>query len=56
VPGKSWVGERLAMRMPLETFRKLIAAKDVAIKMGSTVFQLSEEHKTILTRLNERMR
>jgi len=43
VPGRLWVGERLVFLIPYEDFAKLINAKRVSIKMGTTTFDLNDE-------------
>jgi hypothetical protein len=43
VPGRQWIGERMIFRIPYVTFKKLAAAKHLAIKMGPTNFDLSED-------------
>jgi hypothetical protein len=55
VPGRRWVGERLAMRMPLGTFTKLTSSKTASIQMGATVFEISDDHKRALMELTKRM-
>jgi hypothetical protein len=55
VPGRRWVGERLAMRMPLGTFTKLTSSKTASIKMGATVFEISDDRKRALMELTKRM-
>jgi hypothetical protein len=55
VPGHRWVGERLAMRMPLGTFTKLTSSKTASIKMGPTEFEITDDHKRALMELTKRM-
>ncbi|HEX6730749.1 MAG TPA: hypothetical protein VF074_12080 [Pyrinomonadaceae bacterium] len=43
VPGRLWIGERMIFRIPYVTFKKLAAAKHLAIKVGPTNFDLSED-------------
>jgi hypothetical protein len=43
VPGRLWIGERMDFLVPYEDFLKMIAAEKVAIKMGSVVFEFSDE-------------
>jgi hypothetical protein len=43
VPGRRWVGERLAFLIPYEDFAKLVNAKTLSIKMGSTSFELNDQ-------------
>jgi hypothetical protein len=43
VPGRLWVGERLAFLIPYEDFAKLVNAKRLSIKMGTTTFDLNNE-------------
>jgi hypothetical protein len=43
VPGRLWIGERMVFRVPYESFKKLSAAKHLAIRMGPTNFDLSED-------------
>jgi hypothetical protein len=55
VPGRRWIGERLAMRMPMGTFSKLLNSKMASIKLGGTVFTITDEQKRALMELNKRM-
>lgn len=48
VPGRLWIGERMVFSVPLEEYRKLAAAKELAIKMGSVRFDLDEDARTSL--------
>ena len=43
VRGRTWVGERLVFRMPLETFHRMANAKTAAIKMAGDKFELTQE-------------
>jgi hypothetical protein len=43
VPGRLWIGERMIFSIPYESFQKLAAAQRVAIKMGPTSFDLSDD-------------
>lgn len=40
---RTWVGERLVFRMPLETFIRIANAQSAAIKMGEARFELRRE-------------
>lgn len=51
VPGRLWIGERMVFRIPYENFKKLAAAKHLAIKMGPTNFDLSKEALASLRKL-----
>jgi hypothetical protein len=42
VPGRLWVGERLVFLIPYQEFEKLVNAKRLAIKMGTTTFELDD--------------
>jgi hypothetical protein len=48
VKGRTWVGERIVFKIPLEKFDKLASAKELAIKMGSVVFPLNDEARESL--------
>ena len=48
VKGRTWVGERMIFNIPLEKFEKLAGAKELAIKMGGTLFPLSDEARESL--------
>jgi len=48
VKGRTWIGERIVFSIPLEKFEKLAGAKEVAIKMGGTLFPLSDETRESL--------
>jgi len=48
--GKPWISEHIALRMPLEIFEKLTAAKEVVIQLDATKFTVAEEQ---LARLRE---
>jgi len=48
VKGRTWVGERMIFNIPLEKFEVLTAAKELAIKMGPTLFPLSDEARDSL--------
>jgi hypothetical protein len=43
VKGRTWVGERMIFNIPFEKFERLASAKELAIKMGPTLFLLSDE-------------
>lgn len=43
VRGKPWIGEKMVFLISPEDFRKLAAAKTLAIKMGDETFEFSEE-------------
>jgi hypothetical protein len=43
VPGKPWVSEHIALRMPLEIFEKITSAKEVEIQMDALKFTLGNE-------------
>ena len=47
-PGRRWIGERMVFSVPLEDFRKLAAAKQLAIKIGSVTIELNEDARTSL--------
>jgi hypothetical protein len=51
VPGKRWIGERIAMRMPLETYLKLARADSSVIQMGRTSFVIGSEQKVAMLKL-----
>jgi hypothetical protein len=53
VPGRLWIGERMVFRIPYMTFKKLAAAKHLAIKMGPTDFDLSEDALESIRRFAE---
>lgn len=48
VPGRLWIGERMVFPIPLEDYRKLAAAKELAIKMGAVRFDLDEDARRSL--------
>jgi len=48
VTGRTWVGERMIFNIPLEKFEKLAGAKELAIKMGGSLFPLSDEARESL--------
>jgi hypothetical protein len=51
VPGKRLIGERIVMRMPIETYRKLAKAKSSVIKLGKTSFAIGDEQKAAMLKL-----
>jgi len=53
LPGRRALGEVIAMKMPRETFLKLLSARQATIKMGGTRFDLSDSHRETLRRLAE---
>jgi hypothetical protein len=53
-PGRKMIGERIQMKMPAETYLKLAKAKKSAIKMGGTIFELSEDQKAAMLELGKR--
>ena len=54
-PGRKMIGERIQMKMPVETYLRLAKAKKSAIKMGGTVFELNDDHKAAMLELANRM-
>ena len=55
IRGRRWIGERIVMRMPRETFQRFATAKGTAIRMGSTVFEIDEAPKATMSELLKRM-
>jgi hypothetical protein len=51
VPRKRWIGERITMRMPLETYLKLARAGSSVIQMGRTSFVIGSEQKAAMLKL-----
>jgi hypothetical protein len=56
VPGRRVIGEVIAMKMPRDTFLKLLSAGQAAIKMGGTRFDLSDSHRETLRLLTDKAR
>ena len=56
VPGRRMIGEEIVMRMPYQTLIKLAAAKEAAIRMGGTRFDLNDNHREGLRALAEKGR
>jgi len=54
VPGRRMIGEQIVMRMPYQTLLKLAKAKQAAIRMGGTSFDLSDTHRKGLRALAEK--
>jgi hypothetical protein len=50
VPGRLWIGERMVFSIPYESFKKLAAARHLAIKMGAVSFELSDEARESIRR------
>lgn len=50
VPGRLWIGERMVFSIPYESFKKLAAARHLAIKMGAASFELSDEARESIRR------
>jgi hypothetical protein len=48
VKGRTWVGERMVFNVPVAKFEKLAAAKELAVKMGPTLFPLSDDARESL--------
>jgi hypothetical protein len=42
-PGKPWVGERMVFLIPYEEFKKIAAAKTLAVKLGGVSFDFDDE-------------
>ena len=55
IRGRRWIGERIIMRMPRETFQRFATAKGTAIRMGATVFEIGEAQKAAMRELLKRM-
>ena len=45
VPGRTWIGEQMVFKIPIEEYLKLAAAEKLAIKMGEVVFDFDEKAK-----------
>ena len=54
VPGRRMIGEQIVMRMPYQTLLKLADAKQAAIRMGTTKFDLTDNHRDRLRALAEK--
>ena len=48
VPGRQWLGERMIFLVPLEKFRKLASARELAVKLGAVVFPFPDESRAAL--------
>lgn len=53
VPGRLWIGERMVFSIPYESFKKLVAAKHLAIRLGAVSFELSDETRESIRRFAE---
>ena len=42
-PGKPWIGERMVFLIPYEEFKKIAAAKTLAVKLGGVSFDFDDE-------------
>lgn len=51
IPGRVWMGERIAFRMPYDTFLKITKAKEFAIKFDGVRFSVGETQKQALREL-----
>ena len=56
VPGRLWIGERMDFLVPYEDFLKMAASQKLAIKMGSVVFELSDEVRNSLRAFAEALK
>jgi hypothetical protein len=56
VPGRLWIGERMDFLVPFEDFLKMAAAEKLAIRMGSVVFELSDEVRDSLRAFAEALK
>lgn len=45
VPGRTWIGEKMVFKIPMEDYQKLAAAQKLAIKMGGVEFEFDEKAK-----------
>lgn len=43
VSGKPWIGERMVFLIPYEEFKKVAAAKSLAVKLGGVSFDFDDE-------------
>jgi hypothetical protein len=41
--GKPWIGERMVFLIPYEEFKKVAAAKSLAVKLGGVSFDFDDE-------------
>lgn len=53
VPGKPWMSEHIALRMPYEVFEKITKAKSFAIQMDDVTFQVGESELEQLRQFGE---
>lgn len=51
IPGRRFVGERIAMRMPIATLQRIANAESSAIRMGKTTFVIGPEQKAAMKEL-----
>jgi len=51
VQGKPWVGERMVFGVPKEKYVKLVAAKQLRVKLGDASFDFSREQIALLLRV-----
>lgn len=43
VPGKPWIGERMVFLIPYDEFKKVAAAKTLAVKLGGVSFDFDDD-------------
>jgi hypothetical protein len=48
VPGKPWLSEHIALRMPYEVFEKIARAKDIVIQMDAIKFTVENDALQVL--------
>jgi hypothetical protein len=48
VPGRLWVGERMAFLIPYEDFLKLAAAEKLSVKLGGVEFEFGDDARNAL--------
>ena len=53
VPGKAWISEHIALRMPYEVFEKITKAKSFAIQMDDVIFPVAESELRQLREFGE---
>jgi hypothetical protein len=56
VPGKPWVSEHIALRMPFEIFEKITKAKEVVIQMDAIKFTVGNEALQVLREFHAQLK